>query len=578
MRRKRKFGKSFLSLALSSALVVGSAGFLSGCGSKGKSSSDEPIQLTVFSMLANYSGKQAGWGADVFKDKFNVELNYVQPDAGAFATRMESEDLGDIVIFGNDSNEYVQAVEAGALFDWNEDDLLDEYGADIKKYMPDALEKNKKLTKKITNGKSDTLYGFGGNVAASAEDHASFLYTWDIRWDLYKKLGYPEINDLDDMRQLFKDMQKICPKDDSGNKTYAVSLWPDWDDAMVMYIKAAATAYYGYDELGIGLYDPATGTYHGALEKDGPYLKMLQFFNKLYQDGLLDPDSMTQTIDQVGEKVRSGGVFFSIFNYSGSLVYNSKEHKESGRLMYSLKPKEASPIVYGMNTQGNDHIWTIGANTEYPEKAMEVINYLSTPEGYMTMQYGPKGECWDYDENGNTYFTDLGAKCNANQKTSMGKLHKGTYADGMIQLNNTTWSIDAENLDSAKGETFNKETWKNVIEGDLTEIEKDWHTKTGCGTINEYMEIGKYTVSPGTSYSKSRQDDNLKVTWSQVTDCIKNNSWKAIYAKTDAQFEEKVEEMIKKAGEYGYEECLAWSEKEAAARYDLELEVTGQKK
>ena len=80
-----------------------------------------------------------------------------------------------------------------------------------------------------------------------------FFYNWDVRWDLYKQLGYPKVKDLNDFEDLMVKMQKLCPKDDSGNKTYAVSLWPDWDDAMVMYVKATATAYYGYDELGCGL-------------------------------------------------------------------------------------------------------------------------------------------------------------------------------------------------------------------------------------------------------------------------------------------------------------------------------------
>lgn len=249
-------------------------------------------------------------------------------------------------------------------------------------------------------------------------------------------------------------MQKLCPTDDGGNKVYAVSLWPDWDDAMVMYVKATATAYYGYDELGIGLYDTQTGDYHDALEKDGPYLEMLKFYNDLYQADLVDPDSMTQTFDKMAEKVANGGVLFSIFNYSGSLSFNTDEHTAAGKMMYCMKPEEASPIVYGMNTQGGESIWSIGAKCEYPEKCMELLNYFSTPEGRMTMQYGPKGLCWDYDEDGYTVFTELGRQCRADENTVMNNGFKGTFDDGNLQINNTTWSIDAENPDS-NGESYN---------------------------------------------------------------------------------------------------------------------------
>ena len=568
---RKLFSKKFLSVLLASSMVVGSASALTGCG--GSKKGDGVIKLDVYSQLANFSGAQTGWSADILRDKLGIELNIIPDGDSVFETRMESGNLGDLVVWGADNDKYPLAVKNNLLFSWEEDDLLDTEGEYIKKNMPDALKKNKELTKTITNGASDALYGFGANVALSSKDHESFFYTWDIRWDLYKQLGYPKVKNLDDYRKVLNDMQKICSKDDAGNKVYAVSLWPDWDDAMVMYVKAFATAYYGYDELALGLYDPNTGTYYDALQDDGPYLEMLQWFNKLNQDGLIDPDSMTQTYDQMIEKVQNGGTLFSIFNYSGSLGYNTKEHTSAGKLMYCMKPEEASPIVYGMNTQGGDRIWSIGAKTEYPEKVMELINYLSTPEGRMTMEYGPQGYTWDYDDQKHPYLTDIGKKCMADKNTTMGGGYKGSYHDGELQINNITWSADATNPDAA-GETYNKESWPSYNAEAGSDIEQDWRDKTGCTTINEYMEKGKYTVSPGTSFSKDTQDDTLKTTWNQVTTCVKNESWNAIYAKSDKEFASIVAKMKKNAKKYGYDECVKWSREQASRRKALEDAIT----
>lgn len=569
---RKNLAKKLTSMLLVSSMVVGSTAVLSGCGS----SKDETVTLDVYSQLANFSGIQTGWIADILKEKFNVKLNIIPEGSGVYETRMEDGDLGDIVVWANDNTKYPNAVKAGLLYDWNEDNLLDEFGPYIKENMPLALQKNQELTSTITDGASKTLYGFGHNVATSSEDHESFFYTWDVRWDLYKQLGYPEVKDLDDFAQLMKDMVKICPKDDQGNKTYAVSLWPDWDDAMVMYVKSMATAYYGYDELGIGLYDPQTGTFHDALEENGPYLEMLKFFNNLYQDDLLDPDSMIQTYDKMIEKVQNGGTMFSIFNYSGSLGYNKQVHTKDGKMMYCLRPEEATPIVYGMNPQGGDRVWTIGAKTEYPELCMEVINWFCTPEGYMTINYGPQGVCWDYDDEKNTYFTKLGKTCNQNKKTKIGNGYKGSYHDGELQIVNTTWSIDASNPDS-NGETYNSENWKSNLAEKGTDIMEDWREHTGCRAINDYMESGKYVVAPGTSYAKSTKDDEFQTTWSQVTDEIVNTSWKAIYAETDAEYNKIVNDMIKKCKKYGYDECVDWSVNEAQRRKSLEDAVTGGK-
>ena len=566
---RKLFSKKLLSVLLASSMVIGSASALTGCGSK----KNEVIKLNVYSQLANFSGKQIGWSADILKKKFNVELNIIPEGDGVFETRMTSGNLGDIVVWGADNDKYPLAVKNNLLFGWEDDNVLDEYGPYIKKNMPDALKKNKELTKTITNSASDKLYGFGANVALNSKDHESFFYTWDTRWDLYKKLGYPKIKNLQDYHKMLKNMQKLCPSDDSGNKVYAVSLWPDWDDAMVMYVKAMATAYYGYDELALGLYDPTNGKYHDALEENGPYLEMLKWFNDLYQDGLIDPDSMTQTYDEMIAKVQNGGTLFSIFNYSGSLGYNTKEHTSAGKLMYCMKPEDASPIVYGMNTQGGDRVWSIGAKTEYPEKCMEIINYLATPEGRMTMEYGPKGYTWDYDDQKHAYLTDVGMKCQKDKNTTMGGGYKGSYHDGELQINNVTWSLDASNPDS-DGETYNKESWASYNATPSSDIEKDWRDKTGCTTINEYMEKGKYTVAPGTSFSKETQDTTLKTTWNQVTTEIKNSSWKAIYAKSDKKFDSVVASMKKSAKKYGYDKCVEWSRNQASRRKALEDAIT----
>ena len=566
---RKLFSKKLLSVLLASSMVIGSASALTGCGSK----KNEVIKLNVYSQLANFSGKQIGWSADILKKKFNVELNIIPEGDGVFETRMTSGNLGDIVVWGADNDKYPLAVKNNLLFGWEDDNVLDEYGPYIKKNMPDALKKNKELTKTITNGASDKLYGFGANVALNSKDHESFFYTWDTRWDLYKKLGYPKIKNLQDYHKMLKNMQKLCPSDDSGNKVYAVSLWPDWDDAMVMYVKAMATAYYGYYELALGLYDPTNGKYHDALEENGPYLEMLKWFNDLYQDGLIDPDSMTQTYDEMIAKVQNGGTLFSIFNYSGSLGYNTKEHTSAGKLMYCMKPEDASPIVYGMNTQGGDRVWSIGAKTEYPEKCMEIINYLATPEGRMTMEYGPKGYTWDYDDQKHAYLTDVGMKCQKDKNTTMGGGYKGSYHDGELQINNVTWSLDASNPDS-DGETYNKESWASYNATPSSDIEKDWRDKTGCTTINEYMEKGKYTVAPGTSFSKETQDTTLKTTWNQVTTEIKNSSWKAIYAKSDKKFDSVVASMKKSAKKYGYDKCVEWSRNQASRRKALEDAIT----
>ncbi|MFR8428182.1 MAG: hypothetical protein ACLVCH_12070 [Roseburia inulinivorans] len=63
---------------------------------------DETVTLDVFDQLANYSGEQIGWFGQIMLDKFNVKLNIIPDSDGVYETRMESGNLGDLVIWGND--------------------------------------------------------------------------------------------------------------------------------------------------------------------------------------------------------------------------------------------------------------------------------------------------------------------------------------------------------------------------------------------------------------------------------------------------------------------------------------------
>lgn len=563
-----KKAKKILIMLLMFVFLLSSLSLM-GCGKKEDdlvdNKNDEPITLTIYSQTANYSGEQIGWFAQVMKEKFNVIINIVSDGDGVFVTRMESGNLGDIVIFGGDSDDYLQAIEYGMLFDWNEDDLLADYGPYIKDNMEKALEKNAGIS---PDGK---VYGFGHGVATSAVDHQSFFYHPDIRWDLYKELGYPKVGTLEDLIDVLADMKEICPTSDSGKETYGVSLFNDWDGAMVMFVKATG-ALYGYDEMGVGLYDVDNQTWQGALEEGGMYLRCLSFYNQLYQRGLLDPDSLTQKYSGADEDYQDGVAFFSIFNYMASLAYNTDEHISQGKAMYALPLGDQKTITYGLNVYGGNRVWTIGASTQYPELCMEIINWLSTPEGRMVSEYGPQGVTWDYDENRKPYLTDLGLACKADKKTELSGGYSGTFSDGSNQMNNITWSIDATNPDT-DGETYNSDMWASYNATLTSDIVNDWREYTGFTTQDEYLDSLPYAVAVGTTYSESPKSEELDIVWEQVTGAIKDYSWKAIYANSDEEYEAIVDEMQQKADEYGYALCVEFCENEAKLRKAAEDKV-----
>lgn len=200
----------------------------------------------------------------------------------------------------------------------------------------------------------------------------------------------------------------------------------------------------------------------------------------------------------------------------------------------------------------------------------------------MTMWYGPRGLTWDYNEQGGMYFTELGKKTSTDSSYSLngvvwtspytGKQYtlSGTFNDGCLQINNTTLARDMVNPDGALGEAFNKDTWVSEQTAASYAIQEDWRTWSGHSLADQYFEaIHKYTVMPDVPYSETPKSDELKVKWDQCAKAITTNSWRAVFAKADGEFNMHIMNMRNQCKAYGYDLCNAWSMGEAAIKWQL---------
>ena len=133
------------------------------------------------------------------------------------------------------------------------------------------------------------------------------------RWDYYYELGCPEIKNMDDMLKVSKQMQDNHPLSDSGKPAYAFSLFPDWDGKWL----ATASKYcimYGYGgSTGYILFNSDASKSFTLEDEDGMYYKVIEMFYKANQMGILDPDSSTQSFDELTAKVKDGAAFSSPF-------------------------------------------------------------------------------------------------------------------------------------------------------------------------------------------------------------------------------------------------------------------------
>ena len=596
---KNKLFRRAASIALSLAMVGSTMTFSTACSSG--SSKKDLIQLDVVSTRANYAGIQGGWMGEVLAEKFGVQLNVIKGDEVTLAINLQSGDMGDLIVIGAGSDTYKKAAEKGLLLNWESGDILEKYGSYIQENCQTDLENMRQYAD------DGNIYGIAGSVSTTADGIDTFFYNWDIRWDLYEELGCPEVKDLNDLYDLFVSMKEIYPTNDLGQETYAFSMWPDWDGEMVMYAKCLAQAYYGLEgDYVPGLYDNEDGAYYDVCDEDGYFLEMIRFLNKCYRAGLVDPNSSTQTYDEAISKLKNDRVFFSLFNYAGSTAYNTSEHLSAGKAMYSLVPEEAETIVYGLSDTGLAGMtFAIGANTEYPDLCMEILNWMFTPEGRLTTEYGPEGLCW-YIEDGKTYFTDLGAALHDNTSLKIGDLYKYTdadgiehiisqydvangkysvveetgddgsavatgdsyevtlyyelpseyeayrgmaFADGTNEMNNITWNLNT--INPLTGERFNCDYWESTAARKVSyEIEEKWlawanaQTDTNVFDSDSYLGSTNYRVYLTIHDTADIEPTDLKTTHKQITGSKTGIVCTSCWSAILADTEEECEQII----------------------------------
>lgn len=559
-----------------SMTIVG--GLVVGCQKKSdnqaaKEDSNQLITLTVFSELSNFAGDQTGWFAKEIKDKFNIKLNIIssnlQGGSSKFATMMAAGDLGDIVIFGDDSSDYTKAIKAGLLLDWNKNDLLNKNGQDIVKNYPQAIEKNK------TNfGNGSAVYGLGHAVAnmpgTTPSEGNTMTYGTDMRWDLYTKLGSPKLNSMNDLLPLLKQMQQAVPKSDSGKPTYPFSMWSDWDGNMMMLGKIFG-AMYGYDEFGFLLINANEDKTQDILDPNGYYLNTLKFYNKANQMGMVDPDSISQKFSDVQNKMKDGQVLFSWFPWTDNL-YNTQDRVNAGKGFEYIPVSDQKIVSYGFSNYGGNRVTAIGSKTKYPERVMKFIDWLYTPEGIMASNYGPKGLAWDVKD-GKPYVTDFGKKALPSNDVAVPEQYgSGSFKDGANQMNNTFVNTSSINPDFKEPYDFN--LWQSTLNSSPSQLDQSWRKAVNALTPKDYLvKNNMIAVEPQTNISTKTPDNVLQQKISQIATIIKQDSWKMVFAKNDAEFNALQNDMVTKAKGLGYDDGVKFYQEQAQRQFDARKNV-----
>ncbi len=561
--------KKVISILLCAAMLSSLA--LSGCGgddAKEKTESSknsdgtysEFITVDVFDSLANYQGIQSGWFAKVVKDKFNMELNIIAPNVAGggdtlLQTRSAAGNLGDIVISGSANGRFADMVKAGLLMDMT--DLLKD--KDVMKNYGDAIDKANELVEE------EGVWGLPSEISNQSPEVSSDglepLVAPYVRWDAYKKAGYPEIKTLSDLIPVMKEMQENTPESDSGKQTYAISLFKDWDGSMMVGAKNYASLY-GYQELGFVMTSADGSDIQDITDDDSYYVQSLKFLFEANQEGLVDPESTTQNYDMLSNKYRDGQILTSLWSYQGPSLYNTTEHKEEGKGYMPVLIDDMKPYSNGSFSEGNaGTIIAIGSQAKDPERMADFIDWLYSPEGIRVSEQangaaGPEGLTWEMKD-GKAVLTDFGSEAlPSNDVQVPEEWGGGSWKDGVSALNFKAVSVT--DIDPNTNEPYLVTMWSSELEKNNTELDIDWQEKAGgAKSTMEYLEnTGALAVAPGTSYTPPAESSDITTLRNQCKAEIVDSSWQMVFAKDEAEFNAILKDMQDTVKGLGYEQVL----------------------
>jgi putative aldouronate transport system substrate-binding protein len=139
------------------------------------------------------------------------------------------------------------------------------------------------------------------------------------------------------------------------------------------------------------------------------YEHYLKYMNKLYTEGLIDPDYFSQTTEQYLAK--GAQVIYGTVCYHADWLLMTK--KEDYSQYISIPPMVSeynSKQMWPANNSSRTGGMAISNTCKQPEAIVRLMDWMFTEEGSIMMQFGPEDGKWDGGAGGWTIVTENGVR------------------------------------------------------------------------------------------------------------------------------------------------------------------------
>lgn len=563
--------KKLMAVVLTASLTVsfaacgkadstGSTDTAGGTAAVSSSATDnKPVTLTMWNTEVATPGIQKNAVADEIARLTGVTMDIISGDAQKFKILVAGNDLPDIIY----ANPAQQQVDPGNLISSKQvipmDDLIEKYGVNIKKSFSKSIEYSKKF---LSSGQ-DKVYFFPvqtyrGNSETPTISNTIADVGITVRWDLYAKVGYPEIKTTDDFLNVLKQMQDAAKGMAGDKKVYAISGWSDWG---IWPWWISNTREMGYTDMPNDVMFNNTNGEISIIYSNEDFWKSISFYNKAYKMGIIDPEAFTMKNDQFTDKLKNGQALMGYASWQTDYVnqyFVQTGHPDWG---FEKLPSDGYPYISGITSpeyplgNGQDYANAITANCKNPEKAMQFIDFMSSAEGARLVYSGVKGKHWDVVDGKpqptQEFIDGLNKDKDYANKTGVILYNKFT-AMRDIQVGDDKYPADLMKSDEQKAKNalpIDKEYTKHF--GDYAypgQVLYELNKQNKVQTFNKYWLFPTLVQQP--------TDDTKKI-MAQVSEYMKVQIVKVIMSKTDADFEANKAQAIKDIKAKGYDKAEA---------------------
>ncbi|WP_090116446.1 MULTISPECIES: extracellular solute-binding protein [unclassified Cohnella] len=481
---------------------------------------DTPVN---FSFYGNYDWyTMQPWGGDPatkwIQENKKVTVTPVAAQGASvqkFNTMVASDDLPDVLFM--DRGPLVEKLrKAGKLVAL--DPYLDKY-PNLKKYAGEE-------TLNMLRSEDGKLYQFPNWYTSTPMGNGGYM----VNQTIYAALGSPKLETFEDLRAYLKQVKEKFPDVvpfDIGYGTQGISI-----------------LYSGFGENHTGAFTSYGFVPNGdkltSLFSDPAFKETLTFASSLFRDKLITQDALTQTKDQVVEKLNTGKVaVYASYDTSdlGSQATSElkKSDPEAGYKMIwplhkeGVDPKKVYPNNYdsiGWNVN------VITTEAENPEGIFAYLDWLTGEEGERVIFWGPEGLYWDgVDENGAPNWTEK-FKTDVEERTKF-----------MAITDSFQWAGNTSFIDGSKAANNMK----------LPEDQRDWAAEA-------QLTIAWKTSYNTTQFSNLAPDSSTEEgkALQKVADIETSVIAKALYAGSDAEVDKIISDGEASANKASYQKLLEY--------------------